>query len=505
MFALNLATGFAVSPGEAGASIANPSAPQDDLPWNIRQLTTTGQRAAWSPDGKKVAWMDHDFGDAYELDLASGATRKLTGGFAHPGFLRVQYLPNREYLLTGPRKFVDSNTSRLNDAELWVMKKSDPKHVYALNQKVFEGVAISRRTNAIAWVNDKRQYTALASTGAALYTAQISYMNGVPTLSAKREVYRSSFGMEAQDFRNGDREVVCPKYYTNGCDVIGIDVNTKAVVTYRSIKGEYNEPEGIFPDGNSVLVESSRDKGASAHLSQYLDIWRLTLTNGSKRFERVTRWGDFAGYKASNPVVSPDGRFIAFQSARVGQAAGGGNGLFLIDTAIAPASQSTTVVADAFSSLSTRWRVTTDASTASAKSNGAQVALSRSADGAKANVSLTRTIDMRGFADLSLRLDAFQSATHFESSDLLKIEVDSGYGFAHLLTDAEGFDGIDNASADEIASTVNASIAPISTGYLALPKSAAGNAGLRIRITGVFNVASEKYLLDYFQLVGRRV
>ena len=30
----------------------------------------------------------------------------------------------------------------------------------------------------------------------------------------------------------------------------------------------------------------------------------------------MTHWGDYDGYKASNPVVSPDGRTIAFQSAR---------------------------------------------------------------------------------------------------------------------------------------------------------------------------------------------
>jgi hypothetical protein len=32
-------------------------------------------------------------------------------------------------------------------------------------------------------------------------------------------------------------------------------------------------------------------------------------------FVRLTRWGDYEGYKASNPVVSNDGRRIAFQSA----------------------------------------------------------------------------------------------------------------------------------------------------------------------------------------------
>ena len=44
----------------------------------------------------------------------------------------------------------------------------------------------------------------------------------------------------------------------------------------------------------------------------------------------MTRWGDYPGYKASNPVVSPDGSTIAFQSARNTDAAGVGYGIFLL-------------------------------------------------------------------------------------------------------------------------------------------------------------------------------
>jgi len=38
-----------------------------------------------------------------------------------------------------------------------------------------------------------------------------------------------------------------------------------------------------------------------------------------------------AGYKASNPVVSDDGRFIAFQLAKSREAAGVGHGIFVYD------------------------------------------------------------------------------------------------------------------------------------------------------------------------------
>ena len=37
------------------------------------------------------------------------------------------------------------------------------------------------------------------------------------------------------------------------------------------------------------------------------------------------------GYKASNPVVSDDGRFIAFQMAKSADPAGVGHGIFIYD------------------------------------------------------------------------------------------------------------------------------------------------------------------------------
>ena len=47
--------------------------------------------------------------------------------------------------------------------------------------------------------------------------------------------------------------------------------------------------------------------------------------------ERLTYFSDYAGYKASNPVVSDDGKFMAFQMARSTDPAGVGYGIFLMD------------------------------------------------------------------------------------------------------------------------------------------------------------------------------
>jgi Tol biopolymer transport system component len=50
----------------------------------------------------------------------------------------------------------------------------------------------------------------------------------------------------------------------------------------------------------------------------------------STDFVRMTHWGDYEGFKASNPVVSPDGKWMAFQSARNNEPAGVGHGIFLM-------------------------------------------------------------------------------------------------------------------------------------------------------------------------------
>jgi len=79
-----------------------------------------------------------------------------------------------------------------------------------------------------------------------------------------------------------------------------------------------------------TLVESSREQGPDRQNSRYIDIWKLKLEPNSTDFVRLTHWGDYEGYKASNPVVSNDGKRIAFQSARNNEAAGVGHGIYIL-------------------------------------------------------------------------------------------------------------------------------------------------------------------------------
>jgi Tol biopolymer transport system component len=329
--AVFLATLLAVRIGPQGTKQGSP---EDTPPPNVTRLTHFGERASWSPDGKRIAFMEKSFGDAFEVDVSTKAIRLLTH-YAHPGFLRVQFLPNGDYFLIGARTFTDIRTTRSRDQEMWILK-ADAKpgdHAVPLDHKISEGVAISARSTKIAWSNTHGQYPDLLPEGeSVIYTADIVYDGPQPRLVNKKEVIRArapECTLEAQDFRHNDTELIYTCYRSPFADVLGVDLNTGTVTVYRKLAGEYNEVEGIFPDGEYTLVESSRDQ--IEQNSSYIDIWKLKLEPHSQDFTRVTRWGEYAGYKASNPVVSPDGKRIAFQSARSKDPAGVGYGIFVLD------------------------------------------------------------------------------------------------------------------------------------------------------------------------------
>jgi hypothetical protein len=170
---------------------ARQGGPEDHLPPNITQLTAFGERASWSPDGKRIAFMSKSFGDAFVVDVSTKAIRLLTH-FPNPGFLRVQYLPNGDYFLIGARTFTDISTTRSRDQEMWVLRADAKDRPIALDHKISEGVAISRKTAKIAWSNTHGQYPdQLAEGESVIYTADIVEENGQPKLVNKAEVIRA--------------------------------------------------------------------------------------------------------------------------------------------------------------------------------------------------------------------------------------------------------------------------------------------------------------------------
>jgi hypothetical protein len=110
-----------------------------------------------------------------------------------------------------------------------------------------------------------------------------------------------------------------------------LDLRTRRTVNHSKAIGSYNEVEGIIPGGEYTLVESDRQavlRGKS-ELFRDIDVWKLKLDGTGKDFTRLTHFNDYAGGKASNPVVSTDGRYVAFQFANTVDEAGVGYGILL--------------------------------------------------------------------------------------------------------------------------------------------------------------------------------
>jgi hypothetical protein len=330
----SLAALIAVSCAQAAAPQAGEN-PADHLPPHITQVTWFGERADFSHDGKKILFLTKTFGDAMELDLATQHTRNLTAHYPHHGYTRALYLANGDILLSGPETY---DPKRMGEARvqcwLHLLDKSGTKPAAPLGTKCSEGPAVSRRRLHIAWTHVAAEYPdELPAGGSRMQEADIVFEDGRPKLANQKLIIDSKdlpfrCTMETQNFRPPDeKELTFSAYGHQGTDVAGIDLVTKKVINYSNSPGQYDEPEGIFPDGQFTLVECDKQnlKG-----SGNVDLWKLKL-DGSGACERLTHFSDYPGFKASNPVVSDDGRFIAFQMAKTREAAGVGHGIFIYD------------------------------------------------------------------------------------------------------------------------------------------------------------------------------
>jgi hypothetical protein len=310
------------------------------LPPNIKQITTFGERPDWSSDGKRIAFMEKTFGDAFEVEVSTGKLKPLTHHFFHNGFIRVMYLANGDYLLIGSKDFDPKNPWKSRNpanAELWVLKKDLSSPPHPLNVKIKEGAAPSRTKLKVSWGIDD------------IYTGDITYENGTPRLVNIDTVVRSNdlplplkgWRLETQNFRPpSENELLFNAHFPSveyEAEVMGIDLKTRKIVNYTNRPDRYDEPEGVFPDGKYMMVESTRhypkrDSGRTTW--DYIDLYKLTL-DGSGNMERITFFNAERKYKATNPVVSDDGRFMAFQYSVVGETTGIGHGILILDFDIA--------------------------------------------------------------------------------------------------------------------------------------------------------------------------
>jgi Tol biopolymer transport system component len=305
--------------------------PAENLPSGIKRITQFGERADWSHDGKKILFVEKTYGDVYEVELSTGKISLITGHFYHGGFTRALYLANGDVLLSGCTSFdaADPHVNRQKKAELWILDKSFRKPPVRLGTKCSEGPAVSRKNMKIAWTVVSNQYPDSLKRGQYLFLmADIVYENGISKLANRKVIFDNTGtpyrDIEVQNFVPPDeKKLIFSGYQYRGTDVMMLDLETGAVTDLSNADNQYDEPEGIFPDGKYCCVECDRETGA-------VDIYKLKL-DGSGTLTRMTNFSDYKGYKSSNPVISDDGRFMAFQLAKATDLAGIGYGIFVMD------------------------------------------------------------------------------------------------------------------------------------------------------------------------------
>jgi hypothetical protein len=311
-----------------------PGNPLEHLPKNIEVLTHFGERADISPDNQRVALMTKSFGDAMVVDLKTRVIQCLTCNVPAAAFLRVMHLVTGDYILIGPDHFENVHISRTRDNELWFLSKERGAKPVKLGQRMNEGAAISKKTFKIAFSQTAAQAPDIAPEASRLVVADLD-ISGVPKLINQKTVYESkdrNCTLEAQDFYDNDSKMTFTCYEPEGhSSVMGIDLKTGQVTNFSKAPGTYNEVEGIFPDGLYTAVEADRqcEQLGGTRGAGNIDIWKLKLDGTGKDFTRLTNFNDYEGGKASNPVLSTDGRFMAFQSAKTTDPAGVGYGILI--------------------------------------------------------------------------------------------------------------------------------------------------------------------------------
>lgn len=335
---------LACGPQQSEETAPQPAAKSDTGPWSdtsfppfIRRITHFGERADWSHDGKKILFLEKTYGDAFEINLETNVIRGVTHHYHHNGYTRALYLSNGDILLSGSRTFDPANHSvaRRKTAELWVLGKDLDNPPVALGEFCSEGPAVSRKNLKIAWAADHANYPDTMPEGLSqMYTAEIDYSGGEPKLVNKKVIldnrntpFKAEF--EPQNFiPPNETELTFSAYGYNAGEAMKLNIETGAIANLTNDEVEYDEPEGVFPDGRFTLIESDRQHKGQGSL--HIDIWKVA-TDGSGERERITYFNEEDVYKATNPVVSDDGRYMAFQVPKVDQIAGVGNGIYIMD------------------------------------------------------------------------------------------------------------------------------------------------------------------------------
>lgn len=306
--------------------------PASKLPPHITPLTEFGQRSEWSLDGKEIYFVDRAGGDVWVVYVETKKTRQITKPEDRPeghGYYRVLCLANGDLLLgCGPKR---------QTMYFQVMKKEFNQPPYTIDgEELCEGPAVSRKTMKIAWTLPGQLQ---------IYMGEISYSDGKPQIINKKflldvkdmgtiDSVEYEFIIETQNWRPPLEEELIMSQYRKGNDyfkseVFGLNINTGELINYSKSRSTYDEPEGIFPDGEYTLTECDRHRPTKR--SSTIEVYKLKLDTTFVDHERLVFFSDVEGFRSSNPVVRDDGKFFVFQASEASSDAGVGCGLYLFD------------------------------------------------------------------------------------------------------------------------------------------------------------------------------
>ncbi len=307
-----------------------------ELPPHFSVLTTWGLRPEWDETSENIYFLNKMVGDVFKINIKTREITCVTCGFYHAGIFRVLCLKNGDLLLgIGGKDFdpAEPEKHRYN-LEMYILKKDDHKNPVSLGEFMDEGPAISRNNMKIAWTLFGQREIVMAD---------IEYNNGIPKLVNKKTIvnYTDSAAyvrLETQDFRPlMDEELIYTHYWGDAKDAFhhsqtyGYNIKTGKTTDYTHYPDSYNEAEGIFPDGKTILIESDRHQPMQLRNQYKLDVYKLKL-DGSGEVERLADFSTrYPGkFRSDNPVVSRNGKYIALQFGFM-KGAGDGQGIFLFD------------------------------------------------------------------------------------------------------------------------------------------------------------------------------
>ncbi len=261
--------------------------------------------------------MGRTFGDVYEVEVETGTITPVTHHYYHGGYTRALYLANGDILLSGPRQFNPEAEFewRRWRCELWVLDKSLDSPPHKLGTYCFEGPCVSRTQMKIAWTQNFGQEQVPVGRFV-IWEAEIDYTSGKPQLANQHLVIDNSHPeldgalLEVQNYRPPEeKEIIFQS--TIGIETFGIHTESGELTNYSLAPETHEEPEGIFPDGKHTLVESDRLASVGKWPTN-IDFYKLAL-DGSGKTERLSYFSESGAYRGTNPVVSDDGKYIAFQ------------------------------------------------------------------------------------------------------------------------------------------------------------------------------------------------